>query len=366
MQGLRPIFLRVMIGLLLTPVSLIISAQEEPAEVTFSVVKANPITSIKNQNRSGTCWCFATLGFVEAEILRATGREMDLCEMFVVNKDYLDCAEYHVRMHGDSRFSEGGSADDVFTVIRQHGICPEEAMPAPGSLIGDELANFTEFFSLLEPYVEAVAKNSTKKLSPQWRKGMQAIVDAYVGTCPETFTFEGKTYTPQSFAASLGLDWDNYVSLTSFTHHPFYSSFIIEAPYKWRPQLSYNIPLEELMQVIDTALDKGYTVCWGGDVSGNGFTRDGLADTPNKKSPTQKSRQQRFDNWEATYDHVMLIYGKAVGEDGRIFYMVKNSWGESGKYKGTWYMSADYIADNTTYIFLNRDALPSTLQFPKP
>ncbi len=337
-----------------------LSAQnsKEPA---FTILKSNPITSVKNQSRSGTCWSYATIGFFESEILRKTGKAYDLSEMFVASKDYVDCAVFHVRQHGDSRFSEGGSADDVLHVLKTHGICPEAAMAAPGSMTGDSLANFVEFFSLLEPYVGAVARNKSAKLSEAWKKGLQGILDAYLGQCPERFTHEGRNYTPKSFAASLGLDWDDYVSITSFTHHPFNSHFIIEAPYKWRPRPSFNVPLDEMMTTIDRALEQGYTVCWGGDVSGNGFARNGLA-TPPAKKPTQQSRQLRFDNREATYDHVMLIYGKAKDQDGVEYYMVKNSWGETGKYKGIWYMAKDYIADNTTYIFLNRQALTSDLR----
>ena len=332
-------------------------AQEKETEgkLEFTTVKEVPITPVKDQNRSGTCWDYATLGFFEAEALRTTGKTFDLCEMFVANKNYVDEAIYYVRMHGDSRFSEGGSADDVLSVLRTHGVCPEDAMPAPGSLVGDSLANFNEFFSLLTPYVEAVAKSKAKKLSPQWLVGYQAILDAYLGKCPERFVYEGKEYTPQSFAATLQLDWDDYVSITSFTHHPFNTWFIIEAPYKWRPRLSYNVPLNEMMRVIDEALDAGYTVCWGGDVSGNGFNRKGLAQEDT--IPTQEMRQQRFDNWEATYDHVMLIYGKAVDQQGREYYKVKNSWGDYGDHKGVWYMRKNYIALNTTYIFLNRHAV---------
>lgn len=328
---------------------------EQKAKYQFTVIKANPITPVKNQSRSGTCWDFATVGFFEAEILRKTGQTYDLCEMFVANKNYVDEAIYHVRQHGDSRFSEGGSADDVLAVLRTHGICPEEAMPAPGSLTSDSLANFTEFFSLLTPYVEAVARNKAQKLSRQWLIGYQAILNAYLGKCPERFDYEGQTYTPKTFAESLGLDFDDYISITSFTHHPFGTWFTIEAPYKWRPQQSYNVPLNELMQIIDTALEQGYTVCWGGDVSGNGFDRQGLA--LEEMAPTQECRQQRFDAWDATYDHVMLIYGTAKDQNGRDFYMVKNSWGESGDYQGIWYMQKNYIAMNTTYIFLNKNAL---------
>lgn len=322
---------------------------------TFTIVKENPITPVKDQNRSGTCWDYAALGFFEAEILRQSGKTYDLCEMFVANKNYMDQAVYHVRMHGDSRFSEGGSADDVWSVLRTHGICPEEAMPLPGSLVGDSLANFNEFFSVLTPYVTAVAKSDAKRLSPQWKVGCQAILDAYLGQCPEQFVYENQTYTPKTFAQSLGLNFDDYVSITSFTHHPFNEWFTIEAPYKWRPRQSYNVPLDELMSIIDEALDNGYPVCWGGDVSGNGFDRHGVAREANM--PTQEQRQQRFDSWDATYDHVMLIYGKAVDQEGQEYYMVKNSWGASGRYDGIWYMQKNYIAFNTTYIFINKHAV---------
>ncbi len=326
---------------------------------TFTIIKENPITSIKNQNRSGTCWDYATIGFLEGEILRATGKTYDLCEMFVASNDYVDCAEYHVRMHGDSRFSEGGSCDDVIEVIRRHGICPEEAMALPGSMTGDSLANFTEFFSVLQPYVEAIAKGDQKRLSGQWKKGLQGILDAYLGKKPETFVYEGKTYTPLSFAAQLGINLDDYVSLTSYTHHPFNQWMVIEAPYKWRPRPSYNIPLEQMMAIIDEALTKGYNVAWGGDVSGNGFTRKGTAQLEDSLHLTvdQETRQRLFDQWDATYDHVMLIYGMAKDEQGKGYYLVKNSWGEAGDYKGTWYMSKEYIALYTTYIFLNRKGI---------
>jgi aminopeptidase C len=360
--------------------------------IVFTTVLENPITPVKNQNRSGTCWSYATIGFIEAELLRTTGKVYDLSEMFVASKDYVDCAEYHVRMHGFSRFSEGGSADDVFEVINRHGICPEEAMARPGSMIGDTLANFTEFFATLEPYVESIAKGNSTKLTTQWKVGLQGILDAYLGQCPEKFTYQGKQYTPQSFVQMLGIDKNNYVSITSFTHHPFYEQFVIEAPYKWRPRPSYNVTLDEMMATIDNALQQGYTVCWGGDVSEDGFTRTGLgiaadiehaddltgsdaarwlkltkaeqaeslkklgAQTP-ELTASQELRQERFDNWQSTYDHVMVIYGIARDQNGREYYMVKNSWGNTGEYHGIWYMSKTYIALNTTYIFLNKDAV---------
>ena len=340
----------------------------------YTVIVQNPITPVKDQNRSGTCWAYASLAYFESEILRKTGRVYDLSEMFLANKDYMDCAVYHVRMHGESRFSEGGSVTDALEVARNYGLCPQSAMPIGGSLSADSLANFTEFFSLLKPYVEAVAKpkedkeNESKvdKISPQWKVGMQKILDQYLGACPETFEYEGMTYTPMTFANSLGLDFDDYVSVTSYTHHPFYKRFPIEAPYKWRFSLSYNLPLDEMMQVIDDALMAGYTVAWGGDVSEPGFFRDGFAlslDMVNFKefTPSQKRRQERFDSHEQTYDHVMLIYGMVKDKDGNILYMVKNSWGKTGDFDGIWYMTRNFIADNTVYVVVNKHAIKRKL-----
>lgn len=355
-----------------------LSATAQEAK-TFRPVKVIPTTSVKNQYRSGTCWDYATLGFLESEILRKTGKTYDLCEMFVVNKDYMDCATHYVRMHGYSQISEGGSCDDVLDVIRRHGICPEEAMPAPGSLTGDSLANFKVFFPELERTVSRIVWNEgkpelnritteeqaplrNKAPMPHWKDSVQAVIDRYVGPCPEQFTYEGKTYTPRTFAESLQLDLDDYVSLTSYTHHPFGSWFVIEAPYKWRLEPSYNIPVERLLDALDQAIDKGYTVAWGGDVSGDFNRKSGVASLPEGVVPTQEMRQEQWDDWRFTYDHVMLIYGKAVDEHGTPYYMVKNSWGKSGPYDGIWYMSRDYMALNTTYLFLNRRALPAALQ----
>ena len=328
---------------------------------SFTTLKEIPITSVKNQWRSGTCWAYATLGYFESEILRQTGRTYDLCEMFVVSKDYMDNATHYVRMHGYSQISEGGSCDDVLEVIRQHGICPEYAMPAAGSLAGDSLANFTVFFPELERMVRSTVVKDAKTPLPHWQDSVQAIIEKYVGRCPESFVYEGKTYTPKSFAESLQLNLDDYVSLTSFTHHPFNKQFVIEAPYKWRLKPSYNIPIEQLMDVLDKAIDAGYTVAWGGDVTGD-FTRTGMAMLPDSVQPSQQLRQEQWNDWRMTYDHVMVIYGKATDEQGKPYYMVKNSWGKRGGYEGIWYMSRDYIALNTTYIFLNRHALPEDLR----
>ena len=373
--------------------------EEKPSnKPVFTTVKELPITSVKNQNRSGTCWAYSTLSFFESEILKKTGKTYDLAEMFIANKDYLERAELTVRMHGDSQFAQGGSAGDVLIIIKNHGIIPEDAMAKPGTMIGDTLANFNEFFSVMEPYVEAVSKSKSKTISSQWKQGLQGIIDAYLGATPETFEYEGKTYTPKSFAASLGLDWDDYVSITSYTHHPFYTSFAVEVQDNWRWDHSYNVPMDEMMRIIDNALDNGYTIAWGGDVSDDGFTRQGLgilydlkasgegltgsdqakwlglkpADRKNmleelgvnapEAKPSQEQRQKDFDNWTLTDDHGMHIYGLAKDQNGREYYMVKNSWGETGEYKGSWYMTKNYIAARTMDFLVNKNAIPKDIR----
>ena len=368
-----------------------------PNKPVFTTIKENPITSMKDQNRSGTCWDYSTLSFFEAEILKATGKTYDLCESFVANKTYMERAIQVVRYHGDCQFAQGGSAEDVLATLKTHGICPEDAMPFPGSLYGDSLNNFNEFFSLLEPYVAAIAKSSAKKISNQWKVGLQGILDAYLGQCPETFKYEGKEYTPKSFVQSLGINLDDYVSITSYTHHPFYTGFAVEVQDNWRFPLSYNLPMDEMMQVIDNAIEQGYTVAWGGDVSEDGFTRQGLAYAVDAKQTqslagsdmakwlkmtavkkrsvidslgvnvpevvaTQEMRQERFDNWELTDDHGMLIYGVAKDQNGKEYYMVKNSWGETGDYKGVWYMTKTFIAANTMDFLINKNAIPNNIR----
>ena len=362
----------------------------------FTTIKENPITSIKDQNRSGTCWDYSTLSYFESEILKATGKTYDLCEAFVANKTYMDRAVQVVRLHGDCQFAQGGSAYDVLHVLKNQGICPEDAMPFPGSLYGDSLNNFNEFFGQLEPYVAGIAKSTANKISSQWKVGLQGILDAYLGQCPEKFTYEGKEYTPKSFAASLGLNFDDYVTITSYSHHPYYTQYAVEVQDNWRNPLSWNLPMEDMARILENAVMNGYTVAWGGDVSEPGFTRKGLAyfvDTkkaeglsgsdmarwlklsPAKRTnlidslgckvpelePTAEQRQQRFDNWELTDDHGMLIFGIAKDQHGKEYYMVKNSWGETGDYKGIWYMTKNYIVANTMDFMVNKNAIPADI-----
>lgn len=362
----------------------------------FTTIMELPITSIKNQNRSGTCWDYSALSFFESELLRTKKKEYDLSEVFVANKNYMDRAILKVRMHGDAQFAQGGSAYDVVYVLKNYGICPEEAMANPGAMIGDTLNNFNEFFHVMTPYVNAVSSSKEKKLTPAWKAGLQGILDAYLGKTPESFTYEGKTYTPLTFAKSLGLNWDDYYNFTSYTHHPFYTEFPLEIQDNWRQGMSWNVPMADLERIIDNALENGYTVLWGGDVSEDGFTRNGLAilvdiekvqsnegsdmakwlklSSGEKKeklqklgvnvpelTPSQEKRQEEYDDWQLTDDHGMHIYGKATDQNGRQYYKVKNSWGKHGDYDGIWYMSKNFIIAKAMDIMVNKHAVPKDI-----
>ena len=364
------------------------------AQFEFKTVKELPISSVKNQHRSSTCWCFSTLSYFESELMRLGKGEMDFSEAFVVNKTMMDRAEKAVRTHGDVSFSPGGFAYDVAYCWKHYGIIPQEAMPTMGTLYGDSLPNNNELDKITESYVTAIAKSDAKKLSPLWKQGLQSIYDTYLGKCPEKFTYKGKEYTPKSYAESLGLNMDDYVSITSFTHHPFYEKMVIEVQDNWRWDLAYNVPMDEMMKIIDNAVDKGYTLAWGADVSELGFSRNGIGQLPDVKSAefsgsdqarwtgltsdwskrefltskplpeikaTQALRQLGYDNWETTDDHGMLIYGIAKDQNGKEYYMAKNSWGTDNQYKGTWYFTKTFVAMKTIDVMVHKDAIPADI-----
>lgn len=361
----------------------------------FTTVKENPITSVKNQNKSGTCWCFSGLGFLESEVLRMKGIELDLSEMFVVSHTMMDRATYFVRQYGEgTSFAPGGNIYDVIYCMENYGLCPQEAMP--GIMYGDSLPNHNEVDKVSLAFLKALTGSGFKKLSPVWKNAFQSIWDAYLGVRPEKFNYNGKEYTPRSFVEYLGLKEEDYVTITSYTHHPFYKTFAVEVPDNWRMHQAYNVPLEELMQVIDNAIDKGYTMAWGADVSEVGFTRKGIGVMPDAdngadltgsdmahwlglsetdkrneltKKPlpeleiTQEMRQKAYDNWETTDDHGMQIFGLAKDQNGKEYYMIKNSWGtQKSEYKGIWYISRSFMAYKTNDITVHKDALPKELK----
>ena len=367
-------------------VALPMSAQAP--EYEFTTIKENPVTSIKNQYRSGTCWCFSALSFVESEILRTKGYELDLSEMFVVGKSYRDRAVKYVRLDGHLNFAAGSSFGDVFHVINDYGIVPQDAMP--GFNYGTDKPEHNELDAALKGYVDAIKKNPNRVLSTAWLRGFDGIVEAYFGEYPETFTVEGKEYTPESFRDHIGFNMNDYVNITSFTHHPFYEPFIIEVCDNWRWDSAYNLPMDEMMEVMYNAIEKGYTIAWGSDVSEKGFTRDGLAvmpveekkavagsdqerwvgkaadqpaeevkaELPQEMTITQEMRQDGYDRKTTTDDHGMHIYGLAKDQNGTNYFLVKNSWGETGKYKGVWYASDAFVRYKTLNIVVHKDALP--------
>ena len=369
------------------------AAPIKPSDYTFTTVKENPITPIKNQFRSGTCWCFSTLSFLESEVIKAKGIKdpalyPDLSEMFVVRKAYADRAQKYVRLNGNLNYAAGSDFGDVLDVIGQYGIIDQKAYS--GLQYGYDLPVQGELDAVLKGYVEAVVKNPNRKLTSVWPKGLEGILDAYMGEIPETFTVNGASYTTESYRDALGINPNDYIGFTSFTHHPFYTEFAIEVEDNWRWTPSWNVPLDEFMQIIDYAVNNGYTVAWGGDVSEPGFTRNGLGilvDTEVKATSgsdqerwvgkaeekpvekvavkeikvTQELRQEWYDEKTSTDDHGMHLYGIAKDQNGTKYYMIKNSWGEAGAYKGLWYMSEEFAKGKTLNILVNKKAVPKEI-----
>ena len=362
----------------------------------FTTMDSIPITRVKDQHRSGTCWAFSTLGFLESEVLRIKGKEVELSPMFVVSKTLIDRATYCVRLYNEPKFAEGGSAYDVIYCMQHYGLVPKSAMPGIryGWTEADTLPVFSELTAVASGYLNGLKKQ--KKLSPVWREGLQAIYDTYLGPCPTEFEYEGKKYTPESFVKSLGLNADDYVSITSYTHHPFYERFALEVPDNWRMDQMYNVPMDDLMRIIDNALANGYTLAWGADVSEIGFTRKGIGVVPDadhgadltgsdmqkwvgmskdkqkeeltkrplpEKTITQQMRQDAFDNWENTDDHGMQIFGTAKDQNGKRYYMVKNSWGTvKSDYKGIWYISEAFMQYKTNDVLVHKNAIPKDIR----
>ena len=370
----------------------------EPADTVgfgFRDIKVIPHTSVKDQNKSGTCWCFAGTSMFEDEIVRKGGKPLDLSEMFTVRQCYLDKAIRYIRLYGQTNFAAGGSALDVPYVWKRYGAMPEEVYS--GLQYGEEKHVHGELDAALKAYLDAIKANPNKKLSTAWLKGVEGILDAYLGEVPETFTYRGKTYTPRSYAESLPVNIDDYVSITSFTHHPFYGEFAVEVPDNWIWEKSLNLPMEEMKAVVDNAIEKGYPVVWAADVSEGGFKwKDGYAVMPKEKkeadlegtelsrwvtlsdkerqesrfdftSPvpemeiTQEIRQQMFDNQETTDDHGMEIVGTATDRNGTRYYKVKNSWDTNQVYGGYFYVSEPYFYAKTIDILVHKDAIPKDI-----
>ena len=361
----------------------------------FTDVKVNRTTPVKDQNKSGTCWSFAGTSLMEEDVIRRGGPELDLSEMYAVRNCYIDKAKKYIRTGGKTNFAQGGASTDVLYVADNYGIIPEEYYP--GLNYGEDKNVHGELEAVMAAYLDAVLKNPNKKLSTAWLPGFVGILDAYLGEVPETFTVNGKSYTPRTYAQELGLKGDDFISLTSYTHHPFYEGFAIEIPDNWTWAESMNVPMEDMKTVVDTALDNGYTICWSADVSEGGFQwRNGFALLPEEKTGkdlegtelsrwvqlsdkdreketykikgpvkerevSQASRQKTFDNYETTDDHGMVIVGVAKDQEGNRYYKVKNSWDTNQLYDGFLYVSEPYFLEKTLSVLVNKEAVPKNI-----
>lgn len=362
---------------------------------TFTDVKVLKTTPVKDQNKSGTCWSFAGISQLEEDVLRRGGEEVDLSEMFVVRQNYIDKAKKYIRMGGKINFAQGGGFGDVLYALDNYGMIPEEAYT--GLNYGEKKHSHYEMADVLTAYLDAVLKNSNKKLSTAWLPGFEGILDAYLGKVPETFVYNGKTYTPKEFAKYLGLDGSKFKAFTSYTHHPFYEAFALEIPDNWRWGQSMNVPMEEFKAIVDNALENGYTVGWAADVSEPTFKwtkgyavlpaerdeadmdgtelarwvklsdRDREKENADVKGPgkertiTQEDRQRTFDNYETTDDHGMVIIGYATDQNGTRYYKVKNSWDTNQIYDGFFYVSEPYFLEKTLGILVHEDAVPKDI-----
>ena len=367
--------------------------EENKKSYQFTIEKQLKATPVKDQHRSGTCWSFATISFLESELIRMGKGDFDLSEMFIVNRNYHLRAKDYVRFHGMKSFSAGAEGWDALNVVKEFGLIPQEAYS--GNTFDETLPVHGEMDAVLKAYVDAVVKNKNKKITPIWIKGFDGVLDAYLGEIPKSFKYDGKEYTPKTFAAEMGLNMDDYVTVTSYTHHPFYESFIFEGPDNWSLGEVYNLPMNEMMQVVDHAIENGYSIAWGSDVSEKGFShRKGVAVVPDtekknmdnaeiskweemskdeksaygldypvkEKEITQEMRQMAFDNYESTEDHLMHMVGTAKDQNGSKYYLIKNSWGtDSNSHNGYFYASKPFVEYKTISVMLHKDALPADI-----
>ena len=368
-----------------------------PAGYIFEDEVVLPATSVKNQHRSGTCWSFSGLSFLESEMLRLGKNEVDLSEMYIVWHTYSEKAQKHVRVHGNLNFSAGGAFHDVTNMIKEFGIVPESVYD--GLNYGEDKHVHGEMDRVLKQHVDAVIENKNRKLSTVWYESIESTLNSYLGELPKKFEYAGEKYTAQSFASDyVGLDMDDYIEISSYTHHPFYAKFILEVPDNWSWDEVYNVPVNELEEIIDYSLKNGFTVAWAADVSEKGFVSSGkgvavmpstsledMSDTEisrweslsekEKESElyklekpvsemkiTQEMRQEAFDNYATTDDHGMHIIGIAKNQEGKTFYKVKNSWGEYNKYDGYFYASKPYVNYKTMCIMVHKDAIPKSIK----
>lgn len=374
------------IGLLF--LSLVFTAQEQTNKkgsgYVFTTIKNLENTPVQNQNQTSTCWSFSSLSFFESEMMRlGNGKApidigVNLSEMFVVNKVYSMKADNYIRMHGKTNFGEGGGFPDAINVLKNYGMVPETVYPGKKDMKAPHNHKLLE--TTLKNILQPASLDDTRRIDFNFlHNTVNSVCEEFLGKTPETFDYKGKTYTPKTYAEATGLNADDYIFLTSFSHHPYYSQFVLEIPDNWNWQTTYNLPLNELQEVMSNAINTGYTFAWGADVSEKGFLRsDGLAiipenylektsdadkkkmaTTPQKQMViTQELRQESFDNYETQDDHGMHVVGMVKDQNNTVYYLVKNSWGaESNECGGYFYASESYMLYKTTSIMLHKNAL---------
>jgi bleomycin hydrolase len=347
----------------------------------FKIEKQINATSVKNQYKSGTCWSYSGMSFFESELFRMGKGEVDLSEMFIVRNIYSKKADKYVRMHGHVNFGPGGVFHDVTNVIRENGLTPNEAYPGNPEFNGKNVHN--EMDAVLAAITAAVVKNPNGRLTDEWKKAYEATLDVYLGKTPTEFEFKGKKYTPKSFASSMGINADDYIEITSFSHHPFYSQFALEIPDNWSWDAVYNVPLEDMKKIMDNAINTNFGIAWASDISEKYFSfPNGVAYVPEKeyeemtqaekdsmftkpakeRAITQELRQQAFDNYSTEDDHGMHIIGIARDQNNTKYYLVKNSWGdERNDCKGYFYATENYVLLKTTCIMVHKEAVPKDI-----
>lgn len=348
----------------------------------FTPVLTVESTDVKDQGSSGTCWSYATNSFLESEMIRMGREPVDIAEIYTARCVYIDKAENYVRMHGFLNWGDGGSCHDVINMYRKYGAVPQSVYT--GLNYGTTKNKFGEMQAALKGMLDGIVKNKNGKLTPNWKKAFVAVLDTYLGTPPETFTWKGKEYTPLSFAKQVvGLNPQDYIELSSFSDQPYYTETMLMVPDNWSFDRVYNVKMKDMTDIIDYALEKGFTITWATDVSEKYFSwKNGIAYVPEKdwedmteeerkdlfngpkpeRKVTTKMRQTAFDNYETTDDHGMHIVGMAKDQEGTEYYMVKNSWGEKNDHKGYLYVTKAYVRYKTTAFLLHKDGIPRELR----
>lgn len=354
------------LSLLILIISLPLNSQKKPAappipeeEFIFKPVAELKATGVKNQARTNTCWSFATTSFIESELIRMGKGEYDLSEMYIIRYNYTDRLKDNYLRQGKGNTDEGGQSHDWMKIFAESGIVPDEIYD--GLNYGSPAHNHGEMNSFLKAVAETAVER--KNESPQYKSIVESILDTYLGTIPESFTYKGVVYTPKTFAQSLGINPDDYIEITSLTHFPFYTMGILEVPDNWRMKSFYNVPVNELIEIMDYALNNGYTVNWDGDVSEPGFThKKGVALYP-ESTVTQEMRQKGYENFTTTDDHLMHVTGISKDQNGIKYYITKNSWGpESNSFGGYLNMSENYVRAKTLFIMVNKNSVPTAIR----